>query len=191
MKRRLLAFLSHATLLLSAAACVLWARSYRTTQFVGWGDPNQFVGALSMGGLIRLEHGTYAAAGLGWGYVSYPTPDDTPPGLWGELAARDRRGGALRRVGVAYARIDYLADGTQVRRALYLPHWLLAAVLAVLPAAWARRAWRRRGARRPGHCRTCGYDLRASPDRCPECGTPAGPAATTTAAAVPPPRVRA
>jgi hypothetical protein len=55
------------------------------------------------------------------------------------------------------------------RLAVIVPMWRLAA------ATWDRfRAARHR----PGHCRQCGYDLRATPERCPECGTPTTPAAT-------------
>jgi hypothetical protein len=59
---------------------------------------------------------------------------------------------------------------------LSVPYWMLATVTAIpLPVgiwAWLRRG-RARRAVRLGLCRRCGYDLRASPGRCPECGTAA------------------
>jgi hypothetical protein len=48
--------------------------------------------------------------------------------------------------------------------------WLLILVFALFPGFlfWKRRRNRRRI--RDGFCGNCGYDLRATPDRCPECG---------------------
>jgi hypothetical protein len=56
-------------------------------------------------------------------------------------------------------------------RAIGLPFWALAGLTAAPPATWlfARHRRRRLDARR-GVCRQCGYDLRATPGRCPECG---------------------
>jgi hypothetical protein len=56
-----------------------------------------------------------------------------------------------------------------------VPLWFLLLVSLVMPALALRR-WRRERVRRQiDHCRHCGYDLRATPERCPECGhVPAG-----------------
>ena len=48
-----------------------------------------------------------------------------------------------------------------------VPHWLQLIPLLLLPGRWAvTRCQRPRGAL----CPACGYDLRATPERCPECG---------------------
>jgi len=50
------------------------------------------------------------------------------------------------------------------------PHWAFAIVLAIAPLAWLIALRKRLQIRRRGECRVCGYDLRATPERCPECG---------------------
>jgi hypothetical protein len=51
------------------------------------------------------------------------------------------------------------------------PYWAMVALFAI-PVAWRGvRVVTAKRQRELGLCPTCGYDLRATPDRCPECGS--------------------
>lgn len=60
---------------------------------------------------------------------------------------------------------------------VFFPCWMGVLVFGVMPAwrgvVWSRER-RRRALRRQGRCIRCGYDLRATPGRCPECGLKVG-----------------
>jgi hypothetical protein len=60
---------------------------------------------------------------------------------------------------------------TRVYEAIGFPHWLPLPLFAMIPALSFSRDRKRRLRQREGLCAKCGYDLRASTDRCPECGT--------------------
>jgi hypothetical protein len=53
-----------------------------------------------------------------------------------------------------------------------VPLWLLVPLFAIPPVRWARRRRREKLRNAAALCVRCGYDLRASHDRCPECGEP-------------------
>jgi hypothetical protein len=62
---------------------------------------------------------------------------------------------------------------------LMLPQWLVLLVLASPAVGHRLRQRSRRHAPGAKPCKRCGYDLRASPERCPECGAIPGEAAAT------------
>jgi hypothetical protein len=90
--------------------------------------------------------------------------------------------------GLLYVHTDNWEYNGDDRRQIVLSWWLPILIFSLLPSRWlfqlgfSIRRWRRQ---RKGLCRQCGYDLRASKEKCPECGTPvpaassAGPADDT------------
>jgi hypothetical protein len=160
-RRRLLNLLTVLSLLLCVAVCVLWVRSYSRYTEVQWG---KYLG------LGLHEYHLLASDGSGYYLGSYPPLLRMGPG--GPLAVRYEGMGFLFVRGtealIPPGNVDLVDDAGVYHYVVGVPIWSLALASAFLPAG---RLVRRSRYHRPGRCRSCGYDLRATPDRCPECGT--------------------
>jgi hypothetical protein len=173
MRRRGLNLLTALLALLCAAVCVLWLDSYFAADALLYirydaGQSRQtFVRAqVYEGGDIRLSHER-------WDGVSAKSAANYPSGLeYLRLRPHALANLDTDRLGFGAGRWHGgTDDGTATIDSLSFPCWSVAAAAAILPAARLRRR-RLRLKRRPGLCRVCAYDLRATPDRCPECGAP-------------------
>lgn len=105
---------------------------------------------------------------------------DQVPRTYEELRIREPHMGHIRFLGIEIAREGGVIDssksgkkaGVDMLSYIRFPFWLIILLSAILPAIWFFRFRARTTQRRKemGFCLTCGYDLRASKDRCPECG---------------------
>ena len=137
---------------------VLWVRSYWSVDlFVA--PPGHNVAVMTEPGALRacwnLPLGGTPKTGWGVAALSYEGPG---------------RAFLPREYPILSTHFQW--DTTTFRSAMLVacPFWTLVVIFAFASVSpwlpWARR--RRR--RRLGLCEKCGYDLRASPERCPECG---------------------
>jgi len=189
-------------LTMTAAIIVQWVRSTRGGEIVARNTIR--IGADSITLINRRAWSTPGTLDLDWSAETtsgYSSIGATPHSTWvhsrhdGDHAHLTRVGGDapawLVRLGLNWA-IRSSPPGGAGRNAqssfwwvqVRYPFLLVLAIAAdsvLATALW--RIIRRQRRRLGGLCLTCGYDLRATPDRCPECGAEAKPHAAKGAAA--------
>lgn len=200
--RLLLALGAALSLLLCVAACVLWVRSRSGSDVAMWayyrwlpdgGAAGDWVDAVSGPAGLWCSKGSARAgpprAELAVGIHINAHDSGGRPRVYFDHQRHNAFDRRMLRAGAATGtsgwgplrwqrstRFDAGIPLTLRSTRVGVAHWL-AAVLLTIPSTWAAsrrvRRWRRgRFRHRRGLCRACGYDLRASPDRCPECGEP-------------------
>jgi hypothetical protein len=157
--RLLFTIASALSLLLCVATLMLWVRDYRAIEGFHHSD----------GGI------EYRATTISSGQFRYERELLNPNGGW-EIDPVD---GYYRAPGVKQTTATNLVGfgtwnsfqrKTGARtKGFVVSCWAIVIVSGLLPAWWILSRPRKRP---KGVCHFCGYDLRASKDRCPECGTP-------------------
>jgi hypothetical protein len=177
-KRLLRILLNAATalsLLLCGVAVGLWVRSHYCQENLNWYGNWGSVGAMNSRGDVECYVAGYAgeARPTQFRYTRF----DRPQGLAARVAFLVQLP-EYRHVGPCLGAVLLWARGSDGRLHVEVaaPWWLITCLLALVPAfRLARRTLRRRPGTGAPSCPACGYDLRATPDRCPECGKTVAP----------------
>ena len=164
MIRRLFSILAILSLLLLVVTAVLCVRSYYIADQLGRHHNGYGVA-------LNSAHGVLSC------WITNSTPDLDGDHPWKWRKRRLESSGHYGPMGFVTVHAKCTIGDVPVQengRVWWLQHWIIALATVPLPLWWAARfpARKRKQRRRLGLCLHCGYDLRASTERCPECGTP-------------------
>jgi len=166
-KRRLFNVLTGMSLVLCVAWAVLWVRSYFVFDVVTylWYSPGRWHDQSYSGYWSKGSTGTAWGENTRW---------DLTQGFTHErLSPVDLHAGwppSLVRFNACGVMVIRNAESPRYWD-IMIPCWMPTLLASIAPAMFVRRLRKLKGAPAEGECRKCGYDMRATRDRCPECGT--------------------
>src|SRR5947207_11639389 len=152
-RRRLFACMTILSLLLCLGSIALSLRKHWRIDELTFSSKRQTFGFVSDYHSLAVVWETDYEAGTGFHYLTFRADRHPGPDVWAGFGCKFQT-----------------VQKTQFRL-LLAPHWFVSLLFALLPAQRLRSHLRTRRRKSLGQCLQCGYDLRASPDRCPECGT--------------------
>jgi hypothetical protein len=179
MRRWLINILSALSLLLCIAIAVVWVRSYYKQDDINIYRTSHQIYLSSYRGAIVFElgrqewHGkligaTWKVSSSGAGLAGDAYMANLAVSQWQHTLLTH-----IELLGLGFLRFQdqYRPGGSKFDRTMVrVPHWSLLSVSAPLPLIWLWRRHRQQKRPRLGLCPSCGYDLRATPNHCPECG---------------------
>jgi hypothetical protein len=174
-KRCLSNVLAGVLMVLCAASSALWVRSNWWTDRLIWQHAGSVRSVASVQGDIVMDMNVENSLGLAnyMGFEQYPHDDLRPIQLRSCSFPSAPYIFDFRHLGGFWWCAVRTPAGIQGIE-IVVPHWSLAPAILALPLGRALLRMKRRMIARWRQnsilCPTCGYDLRATPERCPECG---------------------
>lgn len=171
MKRFSFVMLSAISLLLGLTVLVLWPRSHVTADQWYVIVPEHEFYCYSNRGSVTFIHCTHHSRRSTRAWNARETGEDFYTDIAPKVPALGGTRFSILGIGYVWCPAIGPEPGYTNFHLLRLPYFFLLIIAAIGPIC-SVRAFRRWRHRQSLHlCQNCGYDLRASKERCPECGT--------------------